>query len=112
MLAATVYLSLMGRVGLKKLADQNLAKCEYLKKVLKEAGFKLVFDSPSFNEILIQLPCDAKKADEKCFDEGMEGGLSIRKFYEGIENGYLLAVTELTRKEDIDKFVKLLGGLK
>ena len=112
MLAATIYLSLMGRVGLRKLAEQNLAKCEYLKKSLKDAGFKLVFDGPTFNEVLVELPCAPEKAAEKLLSEGIEGGLSVKKFYDGLANGCLLAVTELTRKEDIDKLVKLLGGVK
>lgn len=112
MLAAAVYLSLMGRKGLKKLAEENLAKGEYLKKKMKEAGVRPYFDSPTFNEVLFKIPLSASEIEERLSPLNVEGGLHLEKFYGGFKDGYLLAVTELTGKDDIDKLVKAIGEPK
>lgn len=108
MLMATIYLSLMGRKGLKKLAEINLSKSEYLKKKLFEKGIKPYFSSPTFNEVLYKIEGNFEKLKNKLSENNIEGGLKTDK----PEKGYLLTVTELTRKEDIDKLSEILGDLK
>jgi glycine dehydrogenase subunit 1 len=108
MLMATIYLSLMGRKGLKKLAEINFAKCEYLKKKLSEKGIRPYFSSPTFNEVLFKFTGDFEKLKKKFAEKNIEGGLKT----DNPKDGYLLAVTELTRKEDIDKLAEILGELK
>lgn len=108
MLMATIYLSLMGRKGLKKLAEINLSKSEYLKKKLFEKGIKPYFSSPTFNEVLYKIEGNFEKLKNKLSENNIEGGLKTDK----PEKGYLLTVTELTRKEDIDKLSEILGELK
>ncbi|MFB3851340.1 MAG: aminomethyl-transferring glycine dehydrogenase subunit GcvPA [Acidobacteriota bacterium] len=108
MLMATIYLSLMGRKGLKKLAEINLAKGEYLKKKLSEKGITPYFSAPTFNEILFKFNGNFGTLKKKLSEKGIEGGLRTEK----PNDGYLLAVTELTREEDIDKLAEILGDSK
>lgn len=108
MLMATIYLSLMGRKGLKKLSEINLSKSEYLKKKLFEKGIKPYFSAQTFNEVLYKFEGDFEKLKKKLSENNIEGGLKTNN----PEKGYLLAVTELTRKEDIDKLSEILGDLK
>ena len=109
MLIATIYLSLMGRKGLKKLAEINLSKSYYLKKRLTEKGILPYFDSPFFNEILFKYkPKDKERLKQRCDESLIQGGIFIKNF----DDALLLAVTELNRKEDIDNLVRLLGEEK
>jgi glycine dehydrogenase subunit 1 len=87
-LAATVYLSVMGKSGLRKVAELCLQKTNYLKKKL--AG-KAVFPTPCFKEFAI-------KSDKKV-------GLDLGQLYPGLESHRLLCVTELTTREEMDKLV-------
>src|SRR3989338_3583737 len=86
-LAATVYLSVMGRQGLRKVAELCLQKANYLKKKLKD---RLVFSCPSFKEFVI-------KTDRPV-------GLDLSQFYPEMKNYRLICVTELTKKQDLDYF--------
>jgi len=108
MLIAAIYMSLMGRKGLKKLAVQNLSKAEYLKKKLREKGVMPYYDSPTFNEVLFKFGGNEGELKKKLSALNIEGGLMV----DDPKCGYLLAVTELTRKEDIDRLADVLGGLK
>ncbi len=108
MLMVVIYLSLMGRKGLKKLAEINFSKGEYLKKKLSEYGILPYYSAPTFNEILFRFDGDFERLNKRLKENNIEGGLIT----ENPENGYLLAVTEITRKEDIDKLAKILGDSK
>ncbi|PQP32806.1 glycine dehydrogenase, partial [Desulfobacteraceae bacterium SEEP-SAG10] len=55
-LAAAMYMASVGGTGIRKLAQLNHDKAEYLKKELKKAGFTITFDSPTFNEFVVELP--------------------------------------------------------
>ncbi|MCX7831038.1 MAG: aminomethyl-transferring glycine dehydrogenase subunit GcvPA, partial [Acidobacteria bacterium] len=108
MLMATIYLSLMGRKGLKRLAEINLSKGEYLKKKLSEKGIKPYFSSPTFNEVLFKFNGNFDNLKKRLLENSIEGGFKT----ENPKDGYLLAVTELTREEDIDKLAEILGDSK
>jgi glycine dehydrogenase subunit 1 len=84
-LAAAAYLSLMGKSGLKKVAELCLQKANYLKKKL---GKKVVFSSPGFKEFVVK----TKKPI----------GLSLEGFYPELKGCRLICVTELAKKADLD----------
>lgn len=90
-LAATVYLSVMGKQGLRKVAELCLQKANYLKKKL---GKKVVFSSPTFKEFVV-------KTNKKV-------GLDLGRFYPDLKGARLICVTELAKKPDLDKLVKEL----
>jgi glycine dehydrogenase subunit 1 len=84
-LAAAIYLSIMGKSGLRKVADLCLQKTNYLKKKLSK---KAVFSAPSFKEFVVK----ANKAV----------GLGLEQFYPELKGCRLICVTELTKKEEMD----------
>lgn len=108
-LAATVHLAALGNSGIKELAELNIQKAHYLADKLKENGFSLAFDKPFYNEFVIKVK-NAKEVSKKLLDNGILGGLDLGKYYPELEDCLLMCVTEVIKKEDIDKLVKTIGG--
>lgn len=111
-LAATVYLSLIGKEGIKELAYQNVAKSHYLEdKIVKLKGYQLVFDHPFFNEFVIRCKKDPDKINAALRKEGFIGGLNLGRFYPKMSDCMLLCVTETKSKENLDRFVNALNKI-
>ena len=106
-LAAGVYLAALGK-NLKKLAELNINKAQYLKnKLLGLTGWKEEFCAPVYNEFVLRCP-DSKKVNEKLKKEGIIGGYELQKDYPELENTLLFCATEMVSKEDIDRVVAIL----
>jgi len=106
-LAATIYLTAMGKKGIEQVSNLNLQKSNYLKDELVKAGIKIKFDSHSYNEFVIELN-NLEKIKEELEENGIEPGLSLEKFHPDLKNCMLLTVTEVNTKEDIDELVKII----
>ena len=64
-LMATVFLSTLGKEGLRELAMMNLSKAEYAKKVASQVrGCRIAFSSPTFNEFVLEIPEDPREGIE------------------------------------------------
>jgi len=112
-LTATIYLSALGKAGLKKVAELCLQKANYAKELIKKLpGFSLPHSAPAFKEFVVSMPFSAKKANEALLGKGIVGGLDLSLFYPERKNQMLLCVTELIAKADIDRLVKALGEVK
>lgn len=104
-LRAVIYLSLMGKTGLEELAHLNYDKAEFAKGVLEKVpGVIVKRSSPTFNEFTIALPRNADDVVYKMVDKGFAAGFPLGRFYKGLDNYLLLAVTEKRTKEDILRF--------
>ena len=105
----TVYMSLMGKQGLKEAAELSYAGAHYLcDKLLATGHFSLVYDQPFFNEFLVHYDGDMDKLFSTSMMNGILPGVRMT------DGGLLIAVTEKRTKEEIDRFVDLLplvGGL-
>ena len=100
-LFVTMYMSLMGRQGLKEAAELSYAGAHYLcEGLLKTGRFSLAFDKPFFNEFYVRYDGDASALYQRFIDEGILGGIPF-------EDGILFAVTEKRTKEEIDKLLKI-----
>jgi glycine dehydrogenase subunit 1 len=107
-LAATIYLCLMGKTGLKLLAEHNLAKAHYLAGRLREIpGFATPFRGPAFNEFVLQIPGDAERLLALLRQERIIGGLPLGRFYPELKNHLLVCVTELVSKAPMDRMVEV-----
>jgi glycine dehydrogenase subunit 1 len=106
-LAVLVYLTLMGREGLKELAEMNLSKCEYAKRRLAECT-SLRFPSPTFNEFVVTLKGESEAVLRALFQQGIIGGLSLKKFYPELKNEVLICITEKHSRENIDRLARIL----
>jgi glycine dehydrogenase subunit 1 len=106
-LAAGVYLAALGK-NLRKLAELNIYKAQYLKnKLLSLKGWKEIFSAPVYNEFALVCP-NARLANEKLKNEGISGGYELHKNYPELENALLFCATEMLSKEDMDRVVTIL----
>lgn len=105
-LAAAMYMASLGGTGLRELAQLNHDKAEYLKQGLKRAGFSIAFDTPTFNEFVVEFPAGFEATYNRLLDKRLVAGLSLAPYYPGLGNHYLLCVTETKSKEDIDFLVR------
>jgi glycine dehydrogenase subunit 1 len=105
-LAATIYLSLLGKNGLKRLAELNLAKAHYAARQLAAIpGVIGPFRAPHFNEFVVKFPCDADELLAELRKVKIIGGLNLERFYPELRNHLLVCVTETVGREAIDRAV-------
>ncbi len=109
-LAATIYLCLLGKQGLRKLARNNLAKAHDAARELQAVGAKRPFTGPFFNEFVLETPMPAGDFLRACEEEKILGGLELERFYPEMKNHLLIAVTEMVNKETIDRMARVLAG--
>jgi glycine dehydrogenase subunit 1 len=106
-LAFTAHLTLLGEKGLRQLASINHARaCEASDRLTGITGVNLVNES-FFNEFTLELPLEARPAVHKMAERGVLGGISLGRLYPAmkeLQNGLVVAVTEMTTTEDIDAF--------
>ena len=106
-LAATVYMTLMGKEGLKEAATQSTTKAHYLAERIADLdGFELAFTAPFFKEFTVNTPIPAKDIIAELQSKNIFPGINMKQF--GYENMLLIAVTEKKRKCDLDELVKSL----
>ena len=101
-LYATIYMSIMGKEGMKEVAQTSYDAAHYLcEQLTATEKAKLVYDKPFFNEFLVQM-----KGRDAFFDKAVRNGI-----LPGIkvdDDRLLIAVTEKRTKEEIDTLVGLL----
>jgi glycine dehydrogenase subunit 1 len=108
-LTTTVFLSCLGKEGLKELAMMNLSRTEYAKKVVSRIrGCKLNFTGPTFNEFVLRIEKEPEEVLEELRKERILGGLPLEKFYPELDHHLLVTVTEMNRKEEIDRWGEAL----
>jgi glycine dehydrogenase subunit 1 len=111
MLAACVYLSLMGREGIAEVARLCLQKSHYLaQEIEKIPGFKLKWTQPFFKEFVVETPKAPSWILDKLSKKGILGGLDISEFDDDVK-GLLIAVTEKRTREELDRFVSELKAV-
>jgi glycine dehydrogenase subunit 1 len=108
-LRAHAYLSLLGKEGLKKVALLCLNKAHYAKERVKAIpGVKVMESSPTFNEFTVLLPVDAAEVAGKMIEQGFAPGFPLGRYYPGMENYLLVAVTEKRTKYEIGSIAETL----
>lgn len=107
-LAANIYLSLMGKEGLREVALQSLQKAAYLRdKLEKIEGVELPFSGPIYNEMTVRTPKSAEEVLAGLHDHGILGGVGLSR-YEDRTNEFLVAVTELNTRAEMDRYADVL----
>jgi glycine dehydrogenase subunit 1 len=105
-LGAAMYMASLGKKGIRELARLNYDKAEYLKDQLRKAGFRIKFDSPTFNEFVVESPGSFQPTYNEMLEEKIVAGLPLAPFYPELANHYLMCVTETKTKEDMDTLVR------
>jgi glycine dehydrogenase subunit 1 len=108
-LMVNIFMTVYGKVGLKELAKQNLAKTAYAAAQFAKQGKVLFSASPRFNEFVVQTSEDQHAINERLLGHKIIGGLPLKKFYPELENAALWCCTELTSRSAIDTAVGLVS---
>lgn len=107
-LANTITLTLLGKTGVRRLAELNARLAAYAKKLLSEIpGVSLRFGSPTFNEFVISTRRDTAEVLNALKKRGISGGIDISRFYPD-EKGILICVTEKNGRDGVDRYVEAL----
>ncbi len=108
-LAASIYLALLGRHGLKQVAELCFHKAHYTAKAISQLkGFSVQADAPFFNEFIVTCPRPVEEINQKLLAHHILGGFDISKYYPALKNQMLVAVTEMNKKCDIDQMTAVL----
>lgn len=112
-LASSVYLSTLGENGLKECGLSNIEKAHYLnEKISKLANYSTFKEQHFFNEFVVKTQISYQKIQKALEDNDILSFLPVKRFVSGYDDYYLVCVTEMNTKEDIDKFVEVLEGLQ
>jgi len=108
--ASTIYMSLLGPRGLRKVAlacHQNLLSLQ--KKLATVSGIKPLFTQPAFHEMVIHLSQPVDMVLQQLAQLKIQAGFNVSRAYPNLSNGLLLCVTETKTEEEIDFFVARLA---
>ena len=106
-LAATIYMTTMGPRGLEETATQCAQKAAYAARRLGEIeGFSLPFNAPRFNEFVVRAPVEAEGLLRRlAVEHSVTGGLALSRYFPEHPNDFLVCVTELNTRAEIDALV-------
>jgi len=107
-LSAAVYLATLGKRGLRQIAELCYHKAHYAAGAISQlTGYSIVFPQPFFKEFTIRCPVAPARINQALLAAGIIGGLDTSHL---MDNTMLLCVTEMNRRAEIDRLVKILGG--
>ena len=105
-LAATVHLALLGKEGIREMAEHNVAKAQYaLRELEKIPGVKRTFAAPFFNEFTVELPRSVKMVNAELLKDKIVGPFVLGSAYSELSKHALVCVTETTTRGEIERFV-------
>ncbi len=111
-IAAAVYLTVMGREGLKKVADLCLQKSHYAyEKLLSTGKFEKAFEGGFFKEFTLKSREPVAALNARLLKDKIIGGLELSKYYPEMQDGWLVAVTEKRTRGEIDRLAGIAGAM-
>jgi glycine dehydrogenase subunit 1 len=108
-LMVNIFMTVYGKVGLKELAKQNLAKTAYAVGQFGKHGKVLFSGAPRFNEFVIETSEELEAINGRLLGHKIVGGLPLKKFYPEWGNASLWCCTELTTRSAIDTVAGLIA---
>jgi len=108
-LMANIFMTIYGKVGLRELAKQNLAKAAYAASQFGRHAQVLCSGSPRFNEFVVQTQEDPYVINSRLLGHKIVGGLPLKKFFPELGNAALWCCTEMTTRSAIDTAVGMLA---
>lgn len=111
-LAATLYLSLVGREGLRQVAETSIQNAHYARRKLEEAGVELLFPgAPVAREFAVRTADESHAVIDRGVEAGLLAGVSLARFESlQVDDGLLLAFTEKRNRAEIDRLVDVVAG--
>lgn len=109
-LAATVFMALLGKSGLRRVAEINVARAhDANERLLKQPGFAPIFSGPFFNEFVVRSE-NLSRLFAKCAAEKIVPGIALEPYYPELKDAFLACVTEMNEREEIDRLVRISAG--
>ena len=109
-LASTVYMSLLGKNGLRQVAELCFHKAHYAAQAIANLpGYSIWSSTPFFNEFVIQTPTLVSEINDLLLDHDILGGYDLSLEYPELSRHMLVAVTEMNTREEIDQLVEVLS---
>ena len=108
-LAATVYLSLLGKSGIRRIAQINLARAHRAERLLiEQSQLSAVFNGPFFNEFVLRGDHLSQRFD-RCADARIIAGIQLERWYPELGECFLACVTEMNEQEEIDALARTIA---
>jgi len=109
-LASAIYLSLLGKDGLRQVAELNYQKAHFAADIINPLdGYQVILDAPFFNEFLVRCPIAAADVNAYLLEQGILGGFDIGQVYQGFDDYMLIAVTEMIDRSEIEYLAQTLA---
>ena len=108
-LMANIFMTVYGKVGLRELAKQNLAKAAYAAQQFGKHANVLFSGVPRFNEFVVRTTENPYAINGRLLERRIVGGLPLKKFYPELGNAALWCCTEMTTRGAIDTVVGLVA---
>ena len=108
-LMVNIFMTVYGKVGLRELAKQNLAKTAYAADQFAKNAKVQFAGAPRFNEFVVETSEDPYAINSRLLGHKIVGGLPLRKFFPELGNAALWCCTELTTRSMIDTAVGLVA---
>ena len=108
-LMANIFMTVYGKIGLKELARQNLAKTAYATQQFGKHARVLFPGAPRFNEFVVQTNEDPYAINSRLLGHKIVGGLPLKKFYPELGHASLWCCTELSTRSAIDTAAGLVA---
>ncbi len=109
-LAACVHMTLLGKEGIREVAEINMDRASYLRRQISQVkGFKVLKDQPVFNEFVVTAEKSFDAIEKKLLDKKIFPGVPLEPFYPELKNQFLVCATETKTKEQLDTFVRELS---
>ena len=110
-LASTIYTSLLGKTGLRKVAEICYHRAHYAaSEIAKLDGYEIISNGPFFHEFVVRCPRPVAELSMALEFASIIGGYDLHKDYPHLCDAMLVCVTEMNTKEDIDRLVAALNG--
>lgn len=108
-LAATVFMSTLGKVGMRQLAEVNVARAhETRERLVEEAGLTPIFNGPFFNEFVISVQALSERLS-RFASKRVVPGIPLASWYPELQDCLLICVTEMNEQEEIDQLVRMFS---
>jgi len=108
-LAATVFMSLLGKSGLRSLAEVNALRAHDASAQLQNTTkLDAVFSGPFFNEFVLRT-ADVERLFARCAEHKIVPGIPLKDYYLELADSFLMCVTELNQREEIERLVGTVG---
>jgi glycine dehydrogenase subunit 1 len=109
-LGATVFMSLLGKSGMRRLAEINVARAHDAQaRLVQDNRLQRVFSKPYFNEFVLR-STDSKRWFEKCAVNKIVPGIALAPWYPELADCILVCVTEMNEREEIERLVGTTTG--